>query len=362
MHEGSVSVCEHAGKECPISRSACPGICIYSEIMKSINIGIVVFDTESRTIVFKNDLFLKEFENALDKDGYEILYDLLIPKTGMPLDASSPFAAEPIHHDGRVYGYTIYRIAEKFIWIFIRDITEKIKLEAIAEAVNVTNNIGYVFSGVRHEIGNPINSIKTALSVLKANIDNYSREKMLSYLDRTLDDIARVEYLLKSLKNFNMYENPKLEHFNLRLFMNRFISLVEKDFESKGIDIQYLVYEGAEYGYSDTRALQQVMLNMITNALDALKERSAPYVFISVFDDESDIQIVIEDNGCGITEEFQKELFKPFFTSKSKGTGLGLIITKKLLVNMGGTIAVESYQGLGTIVHISIPKGRRDGQ
>jgi signal transduction histidine kinase len=244
------------------------------------------------------------------------------------------------------------------MWIFIRDITEKVKFEALAEAVNISNNIGYVFSGVRHEIGNPINSIKTAISVLRANIDNYSKEKMMSYLDRTLDDVGRVEYLLKSLKNFNMFENPKLENIDIELFMRRFLALISKDFEEAGIDIRYHVYPGAEWCFSDPRALQQVFLNVVTNAADALEDREAPYILITIFPGQGDIQIVIEDNGCGISEENQKDMFKPFFTSKKKGTGLGLIITRKMLANMEGTIFIESYENMGTIVHLNIPPGR----
>jgi signal transduction histidine kinase len=350
--------CSHANDKCPISKSTCPGICIYSIILENINIGIVVFDIERKEIVFRNQLFLNIFGSEAGEPGYAAIYELLMPKGEAFPSEPSPFFAPPLRHNGRIFGYTIYGIIEKFMWIFIRDITDKIKLEALAEAVNITTNIGYVFSGVRHEIGNPINSIKNAISVLRANIDNYSKEKIMSYLDRTLDDVGRVEYLLKSLKNFNMFENPKLESIDTELFMKRFLSLVGKDFEAGGINIRYVVYPGAEWCYSDPRALQQVFLNLVTNAADALEGREDPYILITIFRDRGDIQVVIEDNGCGMSEENQKEMFKPFFTSKQKGTGLGLIITKKMLANMKSTIFIESYKNMGTIVHISIPEVR----
>jgi signal transduction histidine kinase len=90
-------------------------------------------------------------------------------------------------------------------WAFF-DITEKSRLESIAEAVETMNNIGYVFSAVRHELGNPINSVKAGLSVLRANIDTFSRSVVIEYVDRLSSELSRVEVLLRSLRNFSMYD------------------------------------------------------------------------------------------------------------------------------------------------------------
>lgn len=352
-----MTTCEHAAaKHCPIGKSVCPGVCLYAEILDNINIGIIVFDLTNRQIVFRNGLFIEMFKDLTLEDDYKSLFELLLMKNSSYMSVS-PYSPEPILLGDRIFGFTIYRIMENFVWIFIRDITEKIRLESIAEAVNSSTNIGYIFSGVRHEIGNPINSIKTALSVLRTNFDNFSKENILKYIDRTLDDIGRVEYLLKSLKNFNMYESPKLQNVSLPLFMERFLSLVE-DVKNKGIRVEHVLYQGAEWGYSDPRALQQVMLNIITNAADALENTENPYITITLFKNRNNIEIIIEDNGCGLSEEAQKDLFKPFFTSKQKGTGLGLIIARKMLASMNSTLFIESYKDLGTIVHISIPEGR----
>lgn len=355
-----INNCEHSERICPISKSPCPGICIYSEIMENINLGIVVFDLNNKTIVFRNKLFIEMLKNFSAIDNYEALYRFLLPKKIHDITSSEPRRPTPIHYNERILGYTAYSISERFIWIFMGDITEKTRLESIAEAVNTTSNIGYVFSGVRHEIGNPINSIKTALSVLKANIDTFSKENTLKYINRTLDDIGRVEYLLRSLKNFNMYESPKLQNLNMTLFMKRLLSLIEKDFKENGISIKHIVYSEADWGYSDPRALQQVMLNILTNAADALEGRNDPYIQITVYKIGNTVEIMIEDNGAGISEEHQKELFKPFFTTKQKGTGLGLIIARKMLANINSTINMESYENFGTITHINIPEGHAD--
>jgi PAS domain S-box-containing protein len=238
----------------------------------------------------------------------------------------------------------------------ITDITEKLRLESIAEAVNTMENIGFIFSGVRHEIGNPVNSIKMALSVLKKNIDSFSTEKIKEYADRMLEEISRMEYLLKAMKNFNMYETVELIDMNITDFMTKFLALVKGDFEKRGIKVEINVSEPA-WVYADPRALQQVLLNIMTNASDSFEGREDPRITIGVFKMSDMINIRVEDNGCGMTEQQQEDLFKPFYTTKAKGTGLGLVISKKMITKMKGIVEVVSEKDKGTIVDLFIPEG-----
>jgi len=356
--------CRHAGQPdpiCPISKSTCPGMCIYSDIMETINIGIGVCNTENKTIVFRNRLFLEIFSGSIVPDDYDAFSALLMPEAGGRTADQYPNAAEHIHINDRILGFSVYRAAEKFVWIFVRDITDKQRLESIAEAVNASTNIGYIFSGVRHEIGNPINSMKVALSVLKDNLDEYPREMVLKYINRTLDDIGRVEYLLQTLKNFNIYETQKIVNFDLFAFMERFLALSRDDFRQNGIDLSCENNSGAAWVRGDARALQQVLLNIMTNSADALEGRDDASIHVSISSSAHTVEITVMDNGCGIPEEQQKELFKPFFTSKAKGTGLGLVISRKMLAHMGGVIAVESCANLGTTVRIVLPAGDSHG-
>jgi hypothetical protein len=126
-----------------------------------------------------------------------------------------------IQYGRKFLGYSIYLISETYLWIYISDITEKMRLSSIAEAVNTMNNFGYIFSGIRHELGNPINSIKTSLTVCKKNLQTYPRDYQ-EFIDRSLSDLACVEALLKDLKNFSsMHENPECRRLYLS-FMDNF--------------------------------------------------------------------------------------------------------------------------------------------
>ncbi|MCC6346880.1 MAG: PAS domain S-box protein [Nitrospirales bacterium] len=239
-----------------------------------------------------------------------------------------------------------------------RDVTEKIRLETIAEAVNTMNNIGYIFSGIRHELGNPLNSMKTALTVLRGGLDFFDKEAVRAYLDRSLGEISRVEYLLKSLKNFNTHETLDLRDFDLAVFIEKFMALVKDDFLKKGIALTAFVGPGVSSCHADARALQQVLLNVLTNAADACAGEEDPRICITLMKVPRMVLLRIADTGHGMAEEQRKEIFNPFYTTKAHGTGLGLVIVRKMLSKMNGTIKVMSWKGAGTIVNILLPEGK----
>ncbi len=111
--------------------------------------------------------------------------------------------------------------------------------------------------------------------------------------------------------------------------------------------------------YVDAKALQQVLLNIFTNASDALQGRPDPKIAMSVAKAGAMIRMRVEDNGCGIPEDKLQSLFKPFHTTKAHGTGLGLVIVKRTLAKMSGTIEITSRKDIGTIVDIFAPMGGR---
>ncbi len=237
----------------------------------------------------------------------------------------------------------------------LSDITEKKRMESVIEAANLTENLGYVFSGIRHEIGNPVNSIKMALSVLQRNLEEYDQRTVREFLDRSLEEIKRIEYLLKALKNYSLFECPVAQAIPIFDFLRDFVALIRSDFQKMHIQISMDVVDNNLIVYADCRALHHVMLNLFTNAADALKEVENPRIVISCDEKGDMMQIKVDDNGKGIPEGDHEHIFKPFFTSKKAGTGLGLAIVRKMLTAMHGFITIESCQGVGTSVTIFLP-------
>jgi PAS domain-containing protein len=139
----------------------------------------------------------------------------------------------------QVYEARFIPLFSRQVDIINRNVTETKRLLSIAESMDLMSSLGYIFSGIRHEIGNPINAIKMTVSVLKNNIHQFPDERIMEYLDRVLIEINRVEYLLRNLKNFNMFEDLNPEELHLPDFMSQFLSLVEKDFKTKGITVGF---------------------------------------------------------------------------------------------------------------------------
>ena len=249
-------------------------------------------------------------------------------------------------------------LAEDQLIMINQDITEKKKLDAISESVDVMEKLNYIFSAIRHEIGNPVNAIKVTVSVLKKNIGKFSEEKVLEYTDRVLSETTRIEYLLQSFKSFVMFENIDMANIALGEFLPNFVSLLNDGFKEKDIKLDIDLNSENDTVYADPRSLHQVLLNIINNAVDALKEKKDKWIKISTNKNAGKIQITVTDNGKGFSEEQAKNLFQPFFTTKANGTGLGLVIVKKILTRMQGEIKIESILNIGTTVTISLLEGK----
>ncbi|MCI5209348.1 MAG: PAS domain S-box protein [Candidatus Electrothrix sp. ATG2] len=239
--------------------------------------------------------------------------------------------------------------------IIKRDQTEKKRLESIAEAANLMDNVGFVFSGIRHELGNPLNSLKMALSVLLRQLDDLHVDKIKEFLDRSMGEIKRMEYLLYSLKNFNVLEEQNLVLTDIAVFLENFIRVHEKDLLGNGVKME-LHIEANGSSMVDERALHQVFLNLLTNSVNALQNTVAPVISIYFLRKDTQFaQVIFQDNGCGLSEQAKKQLFKPFFTTRAKGTGLGMTIVKKMLTSMNCTVGIEGKVGVGTSVIITLP-------
>ena len=135
--------------------------------------------------------------------------------------------------------------------------------------------------------------------------------------------------------------------------------MIKSDFSRKGIDI--VLDAGTDGGYFamfDPRALKQALLNLAANAADALAGISGPRVRLALLKLGGIPVVRVEDNGAGMDEGQMKNLFKPFNTTKKQGTGLGLVIVRKMVAKMGGEVKVTSVKDRGTTVDILLSAPR----
>ena len=253
----------------------------------------------------------------------------------------------------RLYGYSFYR-SNGFVWIFLLDITERYRLEAIAESVEQMNSLGFIFSAVRHELGNPIHSIKAAVSVLRSGLDRFPKETVADYLESIESELGRAENLLRSLKNFSLFEQPEMKAVDLASFFEQLRPLVEPDLHARGIGFEIEVDPGLPLVGADVRALHQILINLVANAADAFRDEPDPRIRVHVVPGEGGASVSVEDNGPGIPDHLRPRIFTPFFTTKEHGTGLGLIIVKKMVTGMNGTIWMDPAHPRGTRVSFTL--------
>lgn len=231
-----------------------------------------------------------------------------------------------------------------------RDVTEEQRLAAVASALNMTDNTGYIFAGLRHELGNPVNSLKSALTVVRRSVATFPLAKVENYLDRMLDEVARMEYLLSMLKSVNPSRSLDRERVDVQSFMDHFERLIEPDLSRRGVTFRRETRDADVAIAADPRALHQVLLNLITNAADAVVTSPTPHISITLRPRPTEVEIGVRDNGIGMTPEQRDRVFRPFHTSKDHGTGLGLTIAQRLTAQMNGTLVVHSRLGHGTHV------------
>lgn len=327
----------------------------YRDVLENIHVGVIVLNTETATVEYCNPASSSLLRTlGIAPDFHAIREQLRFDSEPASRTEVAGFA-RTVAQRNRLFGYRIYDISPQSICLFIHDITEKARLESIAQTVNTMDNIGIVFSGIRHEIGNPLNSMKMAMSVLRANLATFPAETVTAYVDRALAEIARMEYMLRALKSFSIFETFEISNVDLADFIVRFLQVVSDDFAARGVPLHFSRPATPLVVQADPRALHQVLINLLANAADALAARPAPEVRIEIAAQDGFAWLQVRDNGCGMDEEQLRQLFLPFHTSKAGGNGLGLVITRKLLAGMACSIEIDSIVGYGTTATISLP-------
>lgn len=340
-------------------KALCVAPCIFTDVLRDIDSGLIILDTIEEAVFFRNGhamRILGALGAALDYHGLKRL--LCEDLDSLQTPGRTRSRQTIIRHEHRVFGYTGYRIPgdDRYISIFIQDITDRHRLAAMDEAAEMMNNISCLFSGIRHEIGNPLNSIKMALTVLQNNVHKYSPEEIDVYFNRISGEIGKMEALLKSLKNFNMFEVPKTSDMDLAIFFDNLMHLLGADIRSKKVEVEIALAPEAQRALVDARAFQHVTMNLFANAIDAMAGVEQPRLVVRSQNRGDTVLLSITDNGCGMSEELIRDAFKPFFTTKPHGTGLGLVISKKMLTQMNCGIELTSEKGKGTTFTLVLPR------
>ncbi len=248
--------------------------------------------------------------------------------------------------------------SRKYILVIDREIIERKQAEEALQRAQQIRTSAELATGMAHEIKNPLAGIKLSIEILLEEPQLSEENKTL--IRKVIDEIKRIEHLMKGLLSFARPPKPQLANTDVCEVLEAVMSLAlhsRPSLREKAGSIQLVKVFGQRLPttYADPMQLKQVFMNLLLNAVDAMPGGGTVTVKTSFDPSSFNIIVDISDTGSGIDAAVLPELFKPFYTTKPKGTGLGLATSKRLIEEHGGTIRIENNAEHGATVRVKLP-------
>ena len=216
--------------------------------------------------------------------------------------------------------------------------------------------LGQLSAGVAHEINNPLTGVLTYVRLIKKRLDKRGDEDgdFRRYLDKVEKETERCSTIVKNLLDFARQSAPNLKSVDINLIINESLDLLEHKIRLQNVEVE------KRFGFvpritADFAQLQQVFMNLIINAVEAMDKGGKLIITTKALDEPKMVEIEFSDTGTGIPKDNLTQIFDPFFTTKTKGTGLGLSVVFGIISRHKGEIDVKSDVDKGTILTIRLP-------
>ncbi|MGN8231006.1 PAS domain S-box protein [Paenibacillus polymyxa] len=229
-----------------------------------------------------------------------------------------------------------------------RDITGRNRMEELLRRSEKLTTVGQLAAGVAHEIRNPLTTLRGFLQLQQQNqvLNMKHNDIMMSELDRI--NLIVSEFLILA--------KPQAVHFqkkDVRYIVSDVISLLDSQAHLLGIVFNLQVTDEPALVYAEENQLKQVFINLLKNSMEAMSKGGI--ITIHLFLEGESVKISIRDQGAGIPAEMLSKLGEPFFTNKETGTGLGLMVSQRIIQSHKGTLDIESTEGEGTTALVQLP-------
>ena len=345
----------------------------HENIVESINVGVFAVDLEdrieswnqqmesmfgrSRTQALRQPLgslfpaeFLERFDEIRQEHGTHTFYKFRLRLPSGELRTAN-IAVAPLVSKHAV---TIGRI------ILIDDITDRVQLERQLTQSEKLSSIGLLAAGVAHEVNTPLAVISSYTQMLTKQMGADTRISPI--LEKITKQSFRASEIVNGLLNFSRTGSTEFATLDLHSIVRDTVTLIDHQLKTARIDVQLRFDAHPALVHGNQGKLQQVMLNLLMNARDAMQRTEHPRMTIATEVDARRILLRISDTGGGISPENLARIYDPFFTTKTqpregehKGTGLGLAVTYGIMQEHGGKIRAESAQGAGTTFELEFP-------
>jgi len=339
--------------------------------VSEIGIELFGFDT-------KEELIGKHFMNFVLPEGKKIILDVItktmnegiaqnvemrIKKKNQTMFLSEASSTLIQGADGKHFSFMI----------IIRDISFRKKMETKQMHADRMANLGEMASGIAHEINQPLNIISMVMDKIlfeTSKTEFIDIGFLKTKADKIFDNITRIRNIIDHVRAFSRsHDDYVLTAFDINASIENAASMIAEQFKHLGINLSLILDKQIPQLIGNTYKFEQVIVNLLTNAKDAVIEKknrqegfSDLLVSIQTFQENHFLIVEIADNGIGIVNDDLHNIMLPFYTTKEegKGTGLGLSISYQIIKDMGGTIDIASNKLTGTIIKLvlNIPKGK----
>jgi signal transduction histidine kinase len=211
--------------------------------------------------------------------------------------------------------------------------------------------VGELAASIAHEVRNPLAGMKGALQVLRGELA--VKRSNAEIVDELLAQIVRLEQLVRDLLTFARPRVVSCQPFDLQELLDRLLRQYKETTDKAGITIQRVYGPGTGEVVADLQQMEQVFINLIQNSIQAMERGGS--LTVTTSGENNSIAVTFADTGKGIPPSELGRIFQPFFTTKHRGSGLGLPIVKKILEAHDGTIEVSTEPGSGTTATVRIP-------
>jgi signal transduction histidine kinase len=220
-------------------------------------------------------------------------------------------------------------------------------------------SLGLMAAGIAHEIGNPLASISSLVQVMQRRVKDPALQ---DHLDDLQEQVKRITRIVRELVDFSRPKSAEPQWVDVNEVVRSAVGLVRFDRRAKDVRFETDLAEELPPVRCVPDQLQQVLFNLLVNALDAVEGKGRRIVVRSWAEEDS-VAVSVADDGIGIPEAIRQKIFEPFFTTKpvGRGTGLGLTVSYGIVRNFGGTLDVESREGQGSTFTVRLPLSRVRG-
>jgi signal transduction histidine kinase len=329
------------------------------KVLLNINDGIIVCDSNFNIVSInkKGELIFNDPE-ALNKNIFDLIDDVKF-KDILNIKDNNLQITLITNSDKRIYDVSFSTFLDEnnstnYIFVFT-DLTKQKQLEEKINRQDRLSAMGELAGGVAHEIRNPLNTIGTIAQQL--NKDFTPTEHNEEYFNLTKLIVKEVKRINQTITDFLKFARPEpivKSNFEINEIYTQLTEQYKAYFNQKNIAFNHLLTGNCTV-YWDKSKILQALMNILQNAYDAIKETGE--ISFQIKCAEKDVHITISDTGEGIQADKLNKIFNLYYTTKAKGTGIGLSITQRIIFEHDGTININSEQNKGTTVEIIIPKG-----